>query len=189
MAFSLSLLSSENSSTLLDNCIAIHADCFDFLKKIPDAAFHAVVTDPPYGVKEYETEQLFKKDQGIGGVWRIPPSFDGHQRSPLPRFTALNDKEITNLKAFLKSGLAKFFVFWFLVLICLSRVIPFYLSRFLPLSLNLVLSFVVRLFGQSAHFAEGTDPKMQKKNFHLYLAFHEAVTNPGDCFVSQCSKE
>jgi site-specific DNA-methyltransferase (adenine-specific) len=34
-----------------------------------------------------------KRAQGAGGVWRIPPSFDGHLRSPLPRFTALNPKE------------------------------------------------------------------------------------------------
>jgi site-specific DNA-methyltransferase (adenine-specific) len=52
-----------------------------------------IVTDPPYGVKEYDTDQLEKRTNGDGGIWRIPPSFDGHQRSPLPRFTALNQAE------------------------------------------------------------------------------------------------
>jgi site-specific DNA-methyltransferase (adenine-specific) len=61
--------------------------------QIPAESIHAIVTDPPYGVKEYEPEQLEKMSNGNGGVWRIPPSFDGHTRSPLPRFTALNLKE------------------------------------------------------------------------------------------------
>jgi len=58
------------------------------------------VTDPPYGVKEYELHQLHKRSTGHGGVWRIPPSFDGHTRSPLPRFTALNQKERDLLRDF-----------------------------------------------------------------------------------------
>jgi site-specific DNA-methyltransferase (adenine-specific) len=30
---------------------------------------HAIVTDPPYGVKEYDFDQLEKKDNGNGGIW------------------------------------------------------------------------------------------------------------------------
>src|SRR5258707_13990316 len=59
-----------------------------------------MVTDPPYGVKEYEHDQIAKREKGQGGIWRIPPSFDGHERSPLPRFTALNAKERTILREF-----------------------------------------------------------------------------------------
>lgn len=99
---SLSSLVFDYPSTLLDGCLAIHGDCLDYLKKVPENTFHAVVTDPPYGVKEYEDDQLNKKELGTGGVWRIPPSFDGHQRSPLPRFTALNAKEIDYLKIFFR---------------------------------------------------------------------------------------
>jgi site-specific DNA-methyltransferase (adenine-specific) len=44
-------------------------------------------------VKEYDPDQLEKRTNGSGGVWRIPPSFDGHERSPLPRFTALNQED------------------------------------------------------------------------------------------------
>lgn len=76
------------------------ADCFNWLAKIPENSFHAVVTDPPYGVKEYDLEQIAKRENGNGGIWRIPPSFDGHQRSPLPRFTALTSKERANLKIY-----------------------------------------------------------------------------------------
>ncbi|URR36695.1 site-specific DNA-methyltransferase [Thermosynechococcus sp. HN-54] len=73
--------------------IVIHADCFGWMSKVSSDSIHAIVTDPPYGVKEYEPEQLEKRLNGNGGVWRIPPSFDGHLRSPLPRFTALTVKE------------------------------------------------------------------------------------------------
>ncbi|NJL09272.1 MAG: site-specific DNA-methyltransferase [Calothrix sp. SM1_7_51] len=78
----------------------IQADCFDWLAKTPENSIHAVVTDPPYGVKEYDLEQIAKRENGNGGIWRIPPSFDGHQRSPLPRFTALTAKERANLKTY-----------------------------------------------------------------------------------------
>lgn len=73
--------------------LAIHADCFEWMPSIPADSVHAVVTDPPYGVKEYDFDQLDKRANGNGGTWRIPPSFDGHQRSPLPRFTALSQEE------------------------------------------------------------------------------------------------
>src|SRR5438876_868446 len=67
-----------------------HDDCFDWLERQADYSFHAVLTDPPYGLHEYTAEQQTKLRNGKGGVWRIPPSFDGHVRSPLPRFTTLN---------------------------------------------------------------------------------------------------
>lgn len=79
-----------------------HADCFDWLALEPASSIHACVTDPPYGLVEYtETEQR-KLRARKGGVWRIPPSFDGHQRAPLPRFTVLDDKDRTQLYAFFK---------------------------------------------------------------------------------------
>ncbi|AUB36317.1 site-specific DNA-methyltransferase [Nostoc flagelliforme CCNUN1] len=80
--------------------VILHADCFEWLSRIPENSIHAVVTDPPYGVKEYDFDQLLKRANGNGGIWRIPPSFDGHQRAPLPRFTALSTKERLVLKNF-----------------------------------------------------------------------------------------
>ncbi len=80
--------------------LAVHADCFEWLGRLPEASLHAVVTDPPYGVKEYDFDQLEKKENGNGGIWRIPPSFDGHLRSPLPRFTALDRKERESVDRF-----------------------------------------------------------------------------------------
>lgn len=70
--------------------ILIQAHCLHWMAQAPAASIHAIVTDPPYGVKEYHPVQLAKKEAGKGGLWRIPPSFDGHTRSPVPRFTALN---------------------------------------------------------------------------------------------------
>jgi site-specific DNA-methyltransferase (adenine-specific) len=60
----------------------------------------AIVTDPPYGMVEYAPDQQAKLRAGKGGVWRIPPSFDGHQRSPLPRFTTLEERDLIELRAF-----------------------------------------------------------------------------------------
>jgi len=81
-------------------CLVVHADCLEWLARIPENSLHAVVTDPPYGVKEYDFDQLRKRANGDGGVWRIPPSFDGNERTPLPRFTDLSQKERRTLRRF-----------------------------------------------------------------------------------------
>ena len=77
-----------------------HADCFDWLRQRDDTSIHAVVTDPPYGLHEYSHEQQAKLRSGKGGVWRIPPSFDGHLRSPVPRFTTLSPEQLEQLRTF-----------------------------------------------------------------------------------------
>lgn len=77
-----------------------HADCFDWLTQQEDDSIHAVVTDPPYGLHEYSPEQQSKLREGHGGVWRIPPSFDGHLRSPLPRFTTLTPEQLNDLRGY-----------------------------------------------------------------------------------------
>lgn len=77
-----------------------HADCFEWLKDRKARTVHAVVTDPPYGLVEYSEKEQRKLRQGRGGVWRIPPSFDGHHRSPLPRFTTLSARDLENMREF-----------------------------------------------------------------------------------------
>jgi site-specific DNA-methyltransferase (adenine-specific) len=89
----LSSFTLDNEYSFIGNSLLLNANCFDWMSRIQPDAIHAIVTDPPYGVKEYKPEQLEKRTNGNGGVWRIPPSFDGHRRSPLPRFTALNETE------------------------------------------------------------------------------------------------
>jgi site-specific DNA-methyltransferase (adenine-specific) len=93
-------LAFDYSSEEIGSSFIVQADCFEWLTRVPENSIHAVVTDPPYGVKEYDFEQIAKRENGNGGIWRIPPSFDGHQRSPLPRFTALTQKERVLLKCF-----------------------------------------------------------------------------------------
>jgi site-specific DNA-methyltransferase (adenine-specific) len=90
--------------TTISNSMIVHADCLEWMGMVPENSIHGIVTDPPYGVKEYEFDQLTKRANGNGGIWRIPPSFDGSTRAPLPRFTALNQKE--------REQLYRFFVEW-----------------------------------------------------------------------------
>ncbi len=81
----------------------IQGDCFEWLKSVEERSIHAIVTDPPYGMIEYsEIEQAKLRNGNKGGVWRIPPSFDGHKRSPLPRFTILSDDDRKALRRFFR---------------------------------------------------------------------------------------
>jgi len=96
----LKALTFDHEARRIGNSLIIHADCLEWLSRLPENSIHAVVTDPPYGVKEYDLEQLEKRDNGKGGIWRIPPSFDGHKRAPLPRFTALRESERETLYGF-----------------------------------------------------------------------------------------
>jgi len=80
----------------------VPADCFDWLAQREPCSIHAVVTDPPYGLVEYSEKEQLKLRNGRGGVWRIPPSFDGHKRAPLPRFTVLDDRDRKELYEFFR---------------------------------------------------------------------------------------
>ena len=76
------------------------ADCLAWMNQQPSNSIHAIVTDPPYGLKEYTAPEKQKLRRGKGGVWRIPPAFDGCVRSPLPRFTILTGDERSKLRHF-----------------------------------------------------------------------------------------
>lgn len=78
----------------------VHGDCLDWLRQQERNSIEAVVTDPPYGLVEYDSEQQQKLRDGKGGVWRIPPSFDGTKRAPLPRFTVLTPTDLEELSHF-----------------------------------------------------------------------------------------
>lgn len=93
-------LALDYQQSVFGQSLTLHADCFEWLGRIPENSLHAVITDPPYGVKEYDFDQIEKRANGNGGIWRIPPSFDGHTRAPLPRFTALSDTERATLRRF-----------------------------------------------------------------------------------------
>lgn len=100
----LSSLTLDYPKEVFGGAIALHADGFEWLRRVPEASLHALLTDPPYGLEEYEIDQLDRLHSGNkGGIWRIPPSFDGHARAPLPRFTALTQKQRTSLREFFQA--------------------------------------------------------------------------------------
>lgn len=89
------------SATFDNGRISLHCqDCMTWLHEAPANSVEAVVTDPPYGLIEYSDTEQEKLRAGRGGVWRIPPSFDGSTRSPLPRFTVLKQSELAELDRF-----------------------------------------------------------------------------------------
>ena len=87
-------------SAVFGQSTVIHADCMDWLMQQERNSVHAVVTDPPYGLVEYSPREQEKLRNGKGGVWRMPPSFDGAERSPVPRFTVLSPDDLQALGEF-----------------------------------------------------------------------------------------
>ena len=86
----------------IDKAILYRGDSISWLRIAARNSIQAVVTDPPYGLLEYTDKEKRKLRAGKGGVWRLPPSFDGCTRSPLPRFTVLTDSQ--------REGLYRFFL-------------------------------------------------------------------------------
>ena len=77
-----------------------HVNAFEWLASAPMDSIEAVVTDPPYGLVEYSDKELTKLKNGKGGIWRLPPAFDGNKRMPLPRFTVLTEADQKSLRDF-----------------------------------------------------------------------------------------
>ena len=77
-------------------------DALAWLRARPSSTIHAIVTDPPYGLKEYSEVEKDKLRNGRGGVWRIPPTLDGCRRRPLPRFTVLGKDDHSALRRFFR---------------------------------------------------------------------------------------
>jgi DNA modification methylase len=84
----------------INNVKLYNEDSFKWLSAQGNNTIHGVVTDPPYGLVEYSPLQLNKLRLKQGGTWRIPPTFDGHKRAPLPRFTTLSSNQLQELEDF-----------------------------------------------------------------------------------------
>jgi site-specific DNA-methyltransferase (adenine-specific) len=93
----------QRRDDLSDRATYIWGDSIKWLSDLQPNSIHAIVTDPPYGVIEYDEKNHKKLRAGRGGVWRHPPSFDGGKRQPLPRFTVLSARELTALYTFFNS--------------------------------------------------------------------------------------
>lgn len=85
------------------NAELYEGDCLEWLAQRTERSVHAVVTDPPYGLVEYTDLHQGKLRVGKGGVWRVPPTYDGHTRSPLPRFTILRPQDLARLEEFFRA--------------------------------------------------------------------------------------
>jgi DNA modification methylase len=144
------------------------ADCLAWMDSQPPHSIHAIVTDPPYGLKEYTATEKDKLRRGKGGVWRIPPSFDGCKRNPLPRFTILSDDERSKLRDFFSDFARRAF----------RLLVP---GGHIFIATNPLLSHLVYLPLMESGFEKrgeiirlvqtlrgGTDPKMRTKSFTTY---------------------
>ena len=79
-----------------------HENCFKWLETQPEESLEAVCSDPPFGIVEFLPHEIEKLRRGRGGVWRLPPTIGGSQRSPLPRFTTLNKPELEHVYRYFK---------------------------------------------------------------------------------------
>ena len=85
---------------LSEHATLVHADALSWFDQLPDQSLDAIITDPPYSLIEYDEEHHGKLRAGRGGVWRIPPAWDGANRRPVPRFTVLSESEKMRLSEF-----------------------------------------------------------------------------------------
>jgi DNA modification methylase len=92
--------SARSAVTTIGRATLVHADCLAWLAERAENSVHAVVTDPPYGLREYNATEQAKLRAGKGGVWRIPPALDGCKRMPVPRFTTLTPAEQRAMQEF-----------------------------------------------------------------------------------------
>ena len=49
-------LAFDHEAHRMRRSLIVHADCFEWLARLPENSLHAVVTDPPYGVKGYDAD-------------------------------------------------------------------------------------------------------------------------------------
>lgn len=75
-------------------------DCLEHMARIADHELHGVCTDPPYGLVEFSPDEMAKLRVGRGGIWRLPPKWDGCERRPLPRFTVLTEEQRNDIALF-----------------------------------------------------------------------------------------
>ena len=164
------------------------ADALDWLEAVPADTLHGIVTDPPYGLIEYEDKDHDKLRAGRGGVWRLPPSFDGVARSPLPRFTVLTKSDRLRLEKF----------FWHFATVALRALAP---GAHLIIASNPLLSTATFSCFESAGFEKrgeiirlvqtlrgGDRPKNSEDEFHDVTVMPRACWEPWGLFRKPISE-
>ena len=161
----------------------LHADCLDWLSRISENCVHAVVTDPPYGVKEYDVDQLEKRANGNGGIWRIPPLV----RRSHPRATAeihgpgccrtrKNAAVFSGLgsagRSLAQAGRARLHGHE-----CFHRSASLRCPKLMA-----AWSSAVKSFAWCAHFEEATARRTSRRSSQMCRRFPRAATNHGGCF-------
>lgn len=87
---------SPTKTTLL-----IRSDSMKWLDDCPAESFHAVVTDPPYGIREFEEEHVEAiSDKGGDEVWQTFRYADGAKRTVQPCFSSLTSAERRDVERF-----------------------------------------------------------------------------------------
>src|SRR5713101_7060867 len=80
----------------------IRGDCLEEVARLRADSIHAVCADPPYGLVEFSSDEVAKLRAGRGGVWRLPPKWDGCERRPLPRFSVLTAEQKKVIEVFFR---------------------------------------------------------------------------------------
>ena len=165
----------------------VRGDAFEWLKDRKAKSVHAFVTDPPFSQVEYKPDQLEKRANGNGGIWRLPQVFeDGYKRRPMPRFTVLTPRDLLAIGEF-HDRLSKAF---FRVLVPGGHVI----IASQPLLSHLVVSAFVaagfELRGQIARtvntFRGGDRPKFAHKKYSQLSVIPRSAWEPWLIFRRPC---
>lgn len=164
----------------------IKADCLEWLGKQAENSFHAVVTDPPFGLLEFTAEQLEKRSNGSGGVWRIPPKIGGHLRQPLPRFTVLTKAE--------QNTLGEFFEQWAKVLIptlvpgahLFIATNPLFMPNLFPRIINAGFEFRGQIARMVRTLRGGDRPKNAEREFDDVTVMPRGCYEPWGLFRKPC---
>src|SRR5450756_1706 len=80
-----------------------HANAFEWLADREPDSIEAVVTDPPFGVREFDADHLAKKRNGSGGNWRTPQTMGCANRQAVPRFSTVNAEEAERITRYFES--------------------------------------------------------------------------------------
>lgn len=78
-------------------------DAFDWMAACEPHSIEAIVTDPPFGVREFEPVDLAKKRSGVGGNWRIPQTTGGANRQAVPRFSTITAAESAQMVGYFEA--------------------------------------------------------------------------------------